>query len=409
MPQDLPSSTSILAVTSELPWPLDSGGHLRSYHLLRRLACDHRVTLLVPAAHDATDAVEALGAAGIATRVVSSSLGGPARQAATAAIAALRSEAYVMYRRHRHGAVAAVLPQVCREVRADVLYFDHLDSFVYPDYPGLTLVGDLHNVYSTLLARTAADETRAIRRTYLTREARLLARAESAAARRAHLLMTVSADDQRHFAGLGAARVEVVPNGVDCAGYAGLPAGRRGAPLVMFLGAMSWTPNALAAEFLACEVLPTLQATRPDVRLRIVGRDPSPRLRRLAERPGVEVTGSVPDVRPHLRDATLLAVPLNAGGGTRLKILEAFAAGLPVVSTPIGCEGIDAIPGHHLVVAELESFAHALAGALQQADRLTAMAVAARQLVEQRYDWDAIGRSASDAIAETVVARRRVS
>jgi glycosyltransferase involved in cell wall biosynthesis len=402
----LSSPASILAVTSELPWPLDSGGHLRTYHLLRRLARDHRVTLLAPAPDSASAAVAALSADGIDTRVVTSSLGGPVRQAVSALRAMLRSEAYVMFRRHRHGAVAAALPRLCREVRADVLYLDHLDAFAYPDCPDTTIVGDLHNVYSTLLARTAADERRPIWRSYLAREARLLARAEVGAARRAHLLMTVSTEDQRHFTGIGARRVEVVPNGVDCAKYADLPAGRRGAPVLMFLGAMSWAPNAVAAEFLARDVLPALRATLPDVRLRIVGRDPSPRLRRLAELPGVEVTGSVPDVRPYLRDASVLAVPLNAGGGTRLKILEAFAAGLPVVSTPIGCEGIDATAGRHLVVAELETFAEALAGALRQADRLAEMATAARQLVEQRYDWDAIGRHASQAIVEAVAARR---
>ncbi len=406
MTQRLPSSASILAVTSELPWPLDSGGHLRTYHLLRCLARAHQVTLLAPAVGSTACAVEALGAAGIETRVVASSLGGPVRQAAAAARAMLRSEAYVMFRRHRHSAVATALARVCRDVRADVLYLDHLDSFTYGDCPGATVVGDLHNVYSRLLSRTAADEPWPIKRRYLEREAQLLARAESNAARRAHLLMTVSTDDQRHFSELGAPRVAVVPNGVDCARYADLPAGRRGAPVVMFLGAMSWAPNAAAAEFLARDVLPVLHATLPDVRLRIVGRDPPSRIKGLADCPGVEVTGSVPDVRPYLRDASLLAVPLNAGGGTRLKILEAFAAGLPVVSTPIGCEGINATPGRHLVVAELEAFAGALAGALRQADRLAEMAVAARELVEERYDWDAIGRRASQAIIEAVASRR---
>jgi glycosyltransferase involved in cell wall biosynthesis len=198
--------------------------------------------------------------------------------------------------------------------------------------------------------------------------------------------------------------VAVVPNGVDCARYAHLPAGRRtGPPTVMFLGAMSWEPNVAAAEFLARDVLPALLPRVPDVRLRIVGRDPTPRVQRLAG-DRVEVTGSVPDVLAPLADAHVLAVPLLAGGGTRLKILEAFAAGLPVVSTPVGCEGIAADPDRHLVVAETPAFAEALARTLLAPEAAATMAAAARVLARDRYDWDAIGAGASAAIRQAVMA-----
>ena len=402
---DMPPA-SILAVTSEVPWPLTSGGRLRTYHLLRQLAQVHRVTLVVPIAGAAATAGDALRAAGIDLRAVACGMGGPVRQGTAALSALLRSEPYVMYRRHRHQAVADALPRVASDVAADVLYFDHLDGFAYPDVPGTAVVGDLHNVYSMLLARTAAEERRPIWRPYLAREARLLARAEAAAANRARLLFSVSAQEQRHFAALGSARVEIVPNGVDCAAYADLPVGRRGAPVVMFLGALSWAPNATAAEFLAHDVLPQLRTHVPGVVLRIVGRDPGPRILRLADDPAIDIAGSVPDVMPYLRESTVLAVPLGAGGGTRLKILEAFAAGIPVVSTPIGCEGIDAVDGEHLVVAELPEFTEAIARVLREPERAARMAAAARRLVEQHYDWTAIGRRAARAIAEIVPAPR---
>src|SRR5439155_18512255 len=130
---------------------------------------------------------------------------------------------------------------------------------------------------------------------------------------------------------LGAKSAVLVPNGVDCSAFASLPLERSGGPVLLYVGAMSWRPNAQAAIFLAKEVLPVVRRTIAEARLRIVGRDPPAELLALRGLPGVEVTGGVPDVVPYFAEAQMLAVPLESGGGTRLKILEAFAAGLPVV------------------------------------------------------------------------------
>ena len=186
-----------------------------------------------------------------------------------------------------------------------------------------------------------------------------------------------------------------MPNGVDCAHYAGIPLGRRsGDPLILYVGAMSWAPNASAAVFLAREALPRIQSTCPNVRLRIVGRQPPRAVAELARLPAVEVTGAVPDVRPHLRAAHVLAVPLETGGGSRLKILEAFAAGLPVVSTAVGCEGLEALDARHLVIAERRDFAEAISWLLQNPAAAESLAREARNLAMARYDWQAIGTAA---------------
>lgn len=393
-------SLSILAVTSEVPWPLDSGGHLRTFHLLRHLATQHRVRLVVAAAAPVEADIEALQAAGITPRIACVSGRRLIGTGLAALRAAARGEPYVMYRRHEKAAVRTILREEIGSVAPDVLYLDHLDSFVYAaESQGRTVVGDLHNVYSLLAARAADEQKRPAVRLYLKREARLLAQAESRAAGTADLLMTVSDQEQRYFQALGAPRVEVVPNGVDCDRYAALPLGRpSGFPLVLYIGAMSWRPNASAARFLAQDVLPALRSRVPDVRLRIIGRDPLPEVLELRRDPSVEVLGPVPDVVPHLRDAHVLAVPLEAGGGTRLKILEAFAAGLPVVSTPMGCEGLSAESGRHLLVAPRELFVEALAEVLLAPAGVLTMAQAARSLVRERYDWQAVGALAIDAI-----------
>jgi glycosyltransferase involved in cell wall biosynthesis len=224
---------------------------------------------------------------------------------------------------------------------------------------------------------------------------------ERRAANRTDALLAVSEPEARYFRSLGPRPVRVVPNGVDTGAYAALPAGRRsGPPLLLYVGTMSWSPNASAAHFLAREVLPQVRRLLPETRLRVVGKDPPPAVQALADLPGVEVTGAVPSIIPHLREAHALAVPLTAGGGTRLKILEAFAAGLPVVSTPVGCEGLQAVHGEHLVVAEREAFSDAVRELLSHPEAGTGLAVRARALAWDRYDWTAIGRLAVAAVEQ---------
>ncbi len=313
--------------------------------------------------------------------------------------AMLRGEPYVMYRRHAWPAARSAWREEVQN--ADVLYLDHLDSFLYapdaPDSPGRPTVLDLHNVCS-LLARRASDEQSARwRRLWLLREARRLEQLERRVARSHQTLFAVSASEVDYFRRLGAARVHAVPNGVDCSARADLPTGRSGPPVVLFLGTMSWGPNVSAARFLARTVFPVLQQRVPGVSLLIVGRDPPADLRDL-EGDAITVTGSVPDVGPYLARASVLAVPLDAGGGTRLKILEAFAAGLPVVSTRVGAEGLAAEAGTHYVQAERPDFATALEHLLSCPSRGTGLAHAARLLASQMYDWRAIGDDAADQV-----------
>jgi polysaccharide biosynthesis protein PslH len=144
-------------------------------------------------------------------------------------------------------------------------------------------------------------------------------------------------------------------------------------------------------------VMPRLREIIPGVRLRIVGRNPIPEVCALSRLAGVEVVGTVPEIGPELASASLLAVPLDSGGGTRLKILEAFAAGLPVVSTRIGCEGLDVENQRHLLVASREQFVPAISSLLGDEARATRLSIEARSLASRQYDWKLIGERAADA------------
>lgn len=392
---------SVLAVTGQMPWPLNTGGHLRTFHMLRAISRQHRLRLVVPMRPGEEEALSQLRQQGLTIRAVPVSQRTALSEARRMGGAALRRQPYVMYRRHYHHAVARALREEWARESPEVLYLDHPDSYCYavalPDRP---VVADFHNVYSVLLSRTA-EERSGLKRWYLHREARLLCRVERSLAERVGALFCVSNADAEYFRIAGGTAVHVVPNGVDCQTYAGLPTGRRQAnPLVLFIGAMSWEPNVSAAGFLARRVLPELRQQWPQARLRVVGRDPVTAVRELACLPGVEVTGTVPDVVPHLAEASALAVPLEAGGGTRLKILEAFAAGLPVVSTPVGCEGLNVRPEEHLLVADRTDFAAVLNRVLFDGSFAHVMAERSRLLAREHYDWQPITRRACDLLAQ---------
>ena len=304
-----------------------------------------------------------------------------------------------MYRRHAWREALAVWSAECIANRPDVLYLDHLDALLYREAtPDIPAVIDLHNVYSLLVKRTAQEQINVFRRVFLNSEARKLDRIERCAVRECQLTCAVSDAEAAHFRELDANMVHVVPNGVDCATFADIPIGRDGPPMMMFLGTMSWGPNASAARFLAREVFPVIRKRIPDAVLTIVGREPPADLLLLNGTPGIEVTGGVADVKPYLSRASVLTVPLDAGGGTRLKILEAFAAGLPVVSTAIGAEGIAAEPNVHYVCAERPVFAEMTADLLTDHEKAARMAKLARELAYEAYDWSRIGQKAVNVV-----------
>lgn len=360
--------------------------------------------LIVPCKRDEQSAIDALAARGIVVEPAWTSGGNRWREGARAAIAGACGQPYVMYRRHVHSTVRRRLLKLLHAHKPNLLYLDHLDSAAYCRWlPKVPKVVDLHNVYSTLASRTANEEPRFLFRAYLTREARLLERAEADAVQQTELAFSVSPQERDYFETLGGAKVAVVPNGVDCEAYDHLPVGRYGGmPTVLYVGPMSYRPNAAAAEFLAGQVMPAVRKKIPDARLRIVGRDPPPDVRRLASAPGVEVAGSVADMIPELSKAHLLAVPLESGGGTRLKILEAFAAGLPVVSTHVGCEGLEVVDRKHLLVEARPRFADVICDLLRDGALGVRTAQTARYLVQEQYDWKIVGGHAVAAILSLI-------
>jgi len=197
--------------------------------------------------------------------------------------------------------------------------------------------------------------------------------------------------------------IVVVPNAIDVRSY-GARDGMRNGFSLLFPGQFMYPPNAEAGLYLAREVLPQLRREFAGTRLVLMGRAPTRAMLDAAERAdGIEVTGAVPDVRPYLAAASAVPVPLFEGGGTRFKVLEAFAAGVPVVSTAKGVEGLEVVPGEHFLQAETApEFVEQLSALRRDAERARELAARAHELVSERYSWDAAGRIVTGALERLV-------
>jgi polysaccharide biosynthesis protein PslH len=203
-----------------------------------------------------------------------------------------------------------------------------------------------------------------------------------------HCILVVSEPDrQRCLRDRPRRRVLLVPNGVDCTAIPPKPWGTSEPPALLFTGDLSFDPNVQAAAALAIEVFPAVRRSCPEVELRLVGRTPVPRV--LAFRsPGITVLADVPAMLPHLHAATIYVAPLVTGAGTRTKLLEAMAAGLPIVTSSVGLEGIEATPGSEVMIADgPAATASTVVQLLRDPGRRQRLGQAARRLAERRYDW----------------------
>ncbi len=269
--------------------------------------------------------------------------------------------------------------------------YTHMAHFLPPAAPGRVRVLVEHDVSFVSLARSRRTAPDLVTRIGLAMEWMRMLRYEIAAVEGADLVITMS-DDDRAMLGryVDTHHVVTVPNGVDCAHFT-FGEGERETASILFVGFFRHEPNVEAVRYFCREVLPRLQRVRRDTRFRIVGAYPPEAVRRLAETPGVEVTGQVDDIAPYYRRAAVFVAPVLQGSGTRLKILEAMASGCPVVSTTIGAEGLGARDGRELLLADAPEAMAAAIGRLLADDALArSIARAARDLVVARYDWDAV-------------------
>lgn len=383
-------------ITNAVPYPPMSGGAVRAYNLFSRIARRHEVWL---AAHLRVDddraGVDHLR--GMCAGVIVGALprGRSLDRAAALVGHALAGRppelAFYNSRELADGIGALARGEPFDLVLIEESHMAHyLEAIPAAGRRGSVLT--FYDVVFERFARYARVERRPLARGRAWLHSAAMRRWEPRVARWFDRCIAVSDEDRALLtAASPGLRVDVVPNGVDTQALDPLPWDEAG-PAVLFVGSMRYPPCEDAALYLVAEILPRLRARIPEVQAWIVGADPPPRVRRLAG-DGVHVTGRVEDLRPYYSRCAASVVPLRIGGGTRIKILEAMALGRPVVSTTVGCEGLRATDGRHLVVADdPDRFAEATARVLSDRALGQQLAANARGLVRSVYDWEPIAR-----------------
>ena len=394
-------------------WPPNTGARLRNYHLARALARNARVTYLAfsdeAVAGDGGGGGDGPGRWCERVVIVPQERGYTPLKLARGALG--RTPVTVLNYTSR--AMAAELSRLLREEDFDVVQVEsvHLAAYlplVRAARSRPLVVCDWHNIESDLMRQYGARAASPLRRAYARRTASQLSALERRTAREADANVMVSEPDRaRLLASAPEARAFVVENGVDVSYYSdeqlekayrvwrarqGGDASEPGRRRILFVGSMDYHANVDGVVSFARSVWPRVLELLPGTVLTIVGRNPTPEVRALAGLPGVEVTGTVEDVRPFYREALASVVPLNVGGGSRLKIYETMAAGVPVVSTRLGAEGVETGDGRCIVFAETaEEFCRALGEVAGDAARWEEMAAAGRRLVSEKYDWSSLG------------------
>jgi sugar transferase (PEP-CTERM/EpsH1 system associated) len=386
--------------------PPDTGGKIRSYNILRKLARQHSVTFFsFYGAHDGDSHPDLRN---IFDRVVCVPLGLPAPKSPAEmlgyGIRLLSSEPY--------GITKYCRPEVRRSLRAllkqetyDVILCDFaIAAGVIPwDSPTPTVLFT-HNVEATIWRRHYEVATNPIWKAISLLEWRKMEAAERRYLRLADRVLTVSETDRDAFAVfLDPAKLTVIPTGVDVDYFQPMPVEETQNSLV-FTGSMDWLPNEDAILYFVDAILPLIKQQCPEVSLEVVGRSPSRRLRALAEtEKSVRLTGWVEDIRPFVAGGSICIVPLRIGGGTRLKIFEAMAMSKAVVSTSIGAEGLPVQSGENILLADTpEDFADSVISLFRDAKERKRLGSAARALVQEKYSWQKVAESFAITLQDVI-------
>jgi polysaccharide biosynthesis protein PslH len=401
----------ILFVTEKFPYPLDTGGNVRTFHLMKGLAKEHELTLLATTQGEVQDAhLREVGKLCAKITLVRVEPNGLLRDLWMFA-RSLASPTPFMLWRHFYQAVqweivAAFPGGALRETAGlsnpqarrtfDVVHFNHLDAAMYARTvpKDVIQVLDEHNVVANQVRTTLATEDRLGRKLILRYEHAKLRDYEAQTCSRMNQCLVCSENDAQALAKMGVRTTAVIPNGVDLNYFVPVAMENRSERDIVFVGTLDYDPCEKGVLYFVNNIFPLIRRELPDMRFVVVGKNPSRRLQAIAETDkGVIFTGLVEDIRPYVQKAGVFVVPLLSGSGTRLKILEAMAMGVPIVTTSIGVQGIAAISGESLWIADSPvTFANAVLRTLRDLQGAEAMAKRARALVEQAYGWEAVTR-----------------
>jgi sugar transferase (PEP-CTERM/EpsH1 system associated) len=390
---------NILWLKTELLHPVDKGGKIRSYNMLKALKRNCRITYLT-----LDDGTADSTARELASEYCHDLVCVPHRRREKFTTGFyvelalnLASDLPYAIKKYESPEMRQELVRLLAAQRIDVLVCDFLAPAVnVPPNLNCTTVLFQHNVEAMIWKRHYEVQTATARKAYLYRQWQKMRAFEAKACPQFDSVIAVSREDRDQMRQeYGLENVYDVPTGVDTAYFR--PSGRietRPHHLV-FTGSMDWLPNEDGIRYFTEQIMPRIKQSVPDVTLTVVGRDPYPSLVELSKRdPSVTVTGRVDDVRPYMEEAAVYIVPLRIGGGTRLKIYEAMAMEKPVVSTTIGAEGLPVTDGEEIVLADTpESFAQAVVELLKQQNLSAEIGARAAAKVRAEFGWESVADS----------------
>jgi polysaccharide biosynthesis protein PslH len=379
----------ILVLTPSLPYPPIWGFGTRVYQFLRLLAREHEVTLVTYAAPDDGDKVAALAKVCAAVHTVARG-NQTERRKRLAQLSSVFSPLSYQRRNLHSREMQLMLDELTAREPFDVIQIESSQVASFSFDSRSVLVLDEHNIEYELLYRMFQTERSAMRRFYNWVEFTKFKREEISAWQRVSGCLSTSArEDEIIRATVPGLMTEVVANAVDVDYFKDSDQPIDLCAIVM-TGLMHYRPNIDGALYFLREIFPHILASRPEMVFYIVGAGASEELKRLAG-PNVVVTDTVPDVRPYVRKAAVFVVPLRMGGGTRLKVLEGLAMEKAVVSTSLGCEGIDVTDGEQLLIMDdPRAFADAVLALLNDQTRARTLGRQGREFVERQYKWETV-------------------
>jgi sugar transferase (PEP-CTERM/EpsH1 system associated) len=400
-----PCVAKILFLAHRFPFPPDKGDKIRAFHMLRQLAARHEVWLGAPI-DDAADLSRLDPAALVCVDVLCPWLG-PGRRALNMARALFTGDP-LSVARFRHPELDRWIDRVLQEVRPDlvVLYSSALGERLLGRPPdGLPLLVDFVDADAAKWAAYAAAAPWPLSWLFR-RETRKLIAFESALLARADSALLVSDAERQVMARLQpqwAAKLGVMSNGVDLEAFP--PAPPASGSLIVMCGRMDYRANVEGARWFAHEVFPLIRRRAPEAIFRIVGAAPTPAVRALARQPGIEVTGAVPKVWPHLAEARVVVAPLRFARGIQNKVLEGLATARPVAATTAALEGLEVVPGREALAAdEPATFAEAVLQVLE-GNAPSDLGSRGREFVEHRHQWDVQLRKLDDLVERMTASR----
>lgn len=384
---------NILWVKAGKLLPVDTGGKIRSFNILRELAAMNAVTLLTyyGGARDEDYEREIQDCFPGAVTIHTAAPDASAFERAVDYLRRLPSSAPYAVTKFYSPAVEQWIEDHLDNQRFDVAVCDFLSATLnFPERLETPTVLFQHNVESLLWRRQAAHEPNRIQRLAFKIEAAKMARYERHAVNRFHHIIAVSEQDREQMTAItDAARISVVPTGVDLTQFTATLGVRASRPVIVFVGSMDWEANVDGVDFFCRDIWPQVKRAVPEAMLRLVGRNPHARVTRWEDN-SIEVTGTVPSVVEHYEEAMINVVPLRIGGGTRLKIYEAMAMAKATVSTSIGAEGLDVEDGRDILLADdAASFAEAIIKLVRD-DSLRRRIEDAAARKAMQYDWSVI-------------------